>query len=201
MSRTRTNNNGSRTTCQRNFSMEKFRKQKLCDWAIISLSALIRRLSANIRFILRTQSSKSHINSFRAASNDWRKFWCGHDSVCERLKREREPDGRTWTSPLATIHCGNLSGAPTFENSSTETFINIVGAFAVKENALYTVLREGFGRRASGEMLWLGAKEWAPPYFLISNRKIKRELFDWKSPLMFISSAGLKSNAREESAF
>ena len=70
--------------------------------------------------------------------------------VCEGLKRERYPNGKTWVSPHATINCGNLRDAPTFEHS-TETFINRVGALAVKENAPYTVLREGFGRRAGGE--------------------------------------------------
>jgi len=70
--------------------------------------------------------------------------------VCEGLKRERDPNGKTWVSPYATINCGNLRDAPTFEHS-TETFINSVGALAVKENAPYTVLREGFGRRAGGE--------------------------------------------------
>jgi hypothetical protein len=69
---------------------------------------------------------------------------------CEGLKRRREPDGKIWVSPHMTIHCGNLRDAPTFEHS-TETFINQVGALAVKENAPYTVLqREGFGRRAGG---------------------------------------------------
>lgn len=70
--------------------------------------------------------------------------------VCEGLKREREPNGKTWVSPHLTINCGNLKDAPTFEHS-TESFINAVGALAVKENAPYTVLREGFGRRAGGE--------------------------------------------------
>lgn len=70
--------------------------------------------------------------------------------VCEGLKREREPNGRTWVSPHITITCGNLGNKPTLEHS-TETFINAVGALAVKENTPYTVLREGFGRRAGGE--------------------------------------------------
>lgn len=70
--------------------------------------------------------------------------------VCEALKRERDPNGKTWVSPHATINCGNLKDAPTFERS-TETFMNVVGALAVKENSPYTVLREGFGRRAGGE--------------------------------------------------
>lgn len=70
--------------------------------------------------------------------------------VCEGLKREREPDGKTWVSPHMTINCGNLKDAPTFERS-TETFVDAVGALAIRENAPYTVLREGFGRRAGGE--------------------------------------------------
>lgn len=49
-----------------------------------------------------------------------------------------------------TLNCGNLKYIPTFEHS-TEAFINVVGTLAVKENAPYTVLREGFGRRAGGE--------------------------------------------------
>lgn len=70
--------------------------------------------------------------------------------VCEALKPEREPHGKTYVSPHLTINCGNLKDAPAFERV-TETFINAVGALAVKENAPYTVLREGFGRRAGGE--------------------------------------------------
>lgn len=70
--------------------------------------------------------------------------------VCEALKRERNPNGKTWVSPHATINCGNLRDAPTFEHS-TETFMNVVGVLAVKENSPYTVLREGFGRRAGDE--------------------------------------------------
>ncbi len=70
--------------------------------------------------------------------------------VCEGLKREREPNGKSWISPHMTINCGNLKYIPTFEHS-TEAFINVVCTLAVKENAPYTVLREGFGRRAGGE--------------------------------------------------
>ncbi len=69
--------------------------------------------------------------------------------VCEGLKREREPNGKTWVSPHMTINCGNLKDAPTFERV-TETFINQVGVLAVKENAPYTVLCEGYGRRLGG---------------------------------------------------
>ncbi|MDQ3747726.1 MAG: hypothetical protein M3367_01740 [Acidobacteriota bacterium] len=70
--------------------------------------------------------------------------------VCESLKHKREPNGKIWVSPHVTINCGSLKDAPTFE-CLTETFINAVGALAVKENSPYTVLREGFGRRAGGE--------------------------------------------------
>ena len=70
--------------------------------------------------------------------------------VCEGLKIKRDPHGKTYVSPHLTINCGNLKDAPTFEHS-TETFINAIGALAVLENAPYTVLREGFGRRAGGE--------------------------------------------------
>ncbi len=70
--------------------------------------------------------------------------------VCEALKRERDPNGKVWVSPHATISCGNLKDAPAFEHS-IETFMNVVGALAVNENIPYTVLqREGFGRRAAG---------------------------------------------------
>ncbi|MGC2236041.1 MAG: hypothetical protein WA584_07760 [Pyrinomonadaceae bacterium] len=69
--------------------------------------------------------------------------------VCEGIKRRRDPNGKTWVSPHMTIHCGNLKDAPTFEHS-TEVFINAVGSLVVKENAPYTVLREGFGRRTGG---------------------------------------------------
>ncbi len=66
--------------------------------------------------------------------------------VCEGLKLEREPNGKIYVSPHATIHCGNVKDKPAFEHS-TEIFMNAVGSLAVKENAPYTVLREGFGRR------------------------------------------------------
>jgi hypothetical protein len=70
--------------------------------------------------------------------------------VCEGLKRDRDANGKTYVSPHLTVNCGNLKDAPTFERS-TEIFINSVGALAVKENAPYTVLREGCGRRAGDE--------------------------------------------------
>ncbi|NJM52168.1 MAG: hypothetical protein HC846_01520 [Blastocatellia bacterium] len=70
--------------------------------------------------------------------------------VCEGLKREREPDGETYVSPYMTIHCGTVKDDPAFEHS-TEIFMNAIGSLAVKENAPYTVLREGFGRRDRSE--------------------------------------------------
>ena len=70
--------------------------------------------------------------------------------VCEGLKQKREPDGKTYVSPYMTIHCGNVKDNPTFEHS-TENFMNVIGALAVKENAPYTVLRECFGRRDRSE--------------------------------------------------
>lgn len=70
--------------------------------------------------------------------------------VCESLKIKRDPRGKTYVSPHLTINCGNLKDAPSFERVS-ETFINVIGALAVLENAPYTVLREGFGRCAGGE--------------------------------------------------
>lgn len=71
--------------------------------------------------------------------------------VCEALKRERDPDGKIWVSPHITINGGNLKEAPTLEHS-TETFINQVGALAVKGNSPYTLLRrEVYGRRAGGD--------------------------------------------------
>ncbi|HMS38626.1 MAG TPA: hypothetical protein PKE69_00125 [Pyrinomonadaceae bacterium] len=70
--------------------------------------------------------------------------------VCEGSKCEREPDGKIYVSPYMTIHCGNVKDKPAFEHS-TENFMNAIGALAIKENAPYTVLREGFGRRDRSE--------------------------------------------------
>ncbi len=70
--------------------------------------------------------------------------------VCEGLKIKRDSNGKTYVSPHLTINCGNLKDAPSFERV-TETFINVIGALAVKENAPYSVLSEGYGRRAGGE--------------------------------------------------
>lgn len=70
--------------------------------------------------------------------------------VCEGIKREREPEGKSYVSPYMTIHCGNVKDLPSFDHS-TEVFMNAIGALAIKENAPYTVLREGFGRRDRSE--------------------------------------------------
>ena len=37
--------------------------------------------------------------------------------VCEGLKRQREPDGKTYVSQHATIHCGNVKDKSAFEHS------------------------------------------------------------------------------------
>jgi len=66
--------------------------------------------------------------------------------VCEGQKIKHDPNGKTYVSSHSTIKCGNLKDAPSFEHS-TETFVNAVGALAVKENAPYTALSEGYGRR------------------------------------------------------
>lgn len=71
--------------------------------------------------------------------------------VCEQTKRDRVAKGeKIWFSPQATVYCGNLRCAPKIEHS-TEWFINEIGALAIKENAPYTVLDEGYGRRVGGE--------------------------------------------------
>jgi hypothetical protein len=77
--------------------------------------------------------------------------------VCEGLKCEKELNGKTWVSFRITINCGNLRDVPTCSHS-IETFINVVGALAVKENSSYTVMREGFGRREGGESYDWGRK-------------------------------------------
>ena len=71
--------------------------------------------------------------------------------VCEQTKREKVATGeKIWFSPHATVYCGNLRCAPKIEHP-TEWFINEIGALAIKENAPYTVLDEGYGRRLGGE--------------------------------------------------
>lgn len=74
----------------------------------------------------------------------WARFFC------EALKRQREPDRKIYVSPYITIHCGNVKDLPSFDHS-TEVFMNVIGSLALKENAPYTVLREGFGRRDRSE--------------------------------------------------
>lgn len=83
--------------------------------------------------------------------------------VCEGLKIKRDPNGKNYVSPHLTINCGNLKDAPAF-GRSTEVFLNAIGALAVKENAPYTALSEGFGRRAAGYL-----EDWA--------RKNKHHIF------------------------
>lgn len=96
--------------------------------------------------------------------------------VCQGLKRAREPNGRNWVSPHMRINCGNLKDAPTFERV-TETFVNAVGALAVKK----TLLTRFCGARAAG-----GAPAWKAiigrgridiGYFLIWTRRKGKLLF------------------------
>ena len=71
--------------------------------------------------------------------------------VCEQTKRSKAAEGeKIWFSQQASVVCGNLRCAPKIEHS-TEWFITNVGALAIKENAPYTVLDEGYGRRVGGE--------------------------------------------------
>lgn len=77
--------------------------------------------------------------------------------VCEGLKSKREPEGKAYVSPYMTIHCGTVKDDPAFEHS-TEVFMNVVGSLAVKENAPYMVLREGFGRRDRSEFFNWGRR-------------------------------------------
>ncbi len=71
--------------------------------------------------------------------------------VCEQTKRNRVAEGeKIWFSPQATVVCGNLRCAPKIEHT-TEWFISSIGELAIKENAPYTVLDEGYGRRVGGE--------------------------------------------------
>lgn len=70
--------------------------------------------------------------------------------VCDGLKRERGSGVDVWISSYITINCGNLRSEPTVE-FSTEPFINAVCALAIRENAPYTVLCQGFGRHDGGD--------------------------------------------------
>lgn len=71
--------------------------------------------------------------------------------VCEQTKRNKAAaNEKIRFSPHATAICGNLRYAPKIEHA-TEWFITSVGALAIKENAPYTVLDEGCGRRGGGE--------------------------------------------------
>lgn len=71
--------------------------------------------------------------------------------VCEQTKLDKAAAGeKIWFSPQATVYCGNLRCVPKIEHA-TEWFINSIGALVIKENAPYTVLDEGYGRRVGGE--------------------------------------------------
>lgn len=108
--------------------------------------------------------------------------------VCEGLKREREPDSKTYVSPYMTIYCGNVKDKPAFEHS-TEVFMNAVGSLAVKENAPYTVLCEGFGRRDRSEFfdwerrnkhrIYLNLEEKNTDFTVREKIAARIYLFDW----------------------
>lgn len=70
--------------------------------------------------------------------------------VCEGMKIEKNSADNTRFSPSVTITCGNLISEPKIEHPS-ETFINAVGALAIRENAPYMGLCGGFGRQDGGE--------------------------------------------------
>lgn len=66
--------------------------------------------------------------------------------VCEKIKRQRDPGGKSWVSPYFTVTCGSLRHLPSIEHS-TENFLNQVGALAIKENIPFTVLNDSSFRR------------------------------------------------------
>lgn len=108
--------------------------------------------------------------------------------VCEGIKQRKEPGEKSWVNPHVTINCGNLKTIPTVYHS-TEHFINVVGALAVKENAPYTVLREGYGRRAGGYLedwarknkhyIFLDLEREAPDASVREKIVARRQLINW----------------------
>lgn len=61
--------------------------------------------------------------------------------VCEAIKRQKDPNGKSWVSPYLTVTCGSLNQLPSIEHS-TESFLNQIGALAIKENIPFTVLND-----------------------------------------------------------
>ena len=66
--------------------------------------------------------------------------------VCGEVKRRKDPQGKSWVSPYLTITCGSLRQSPSIEHS-TESFLNQIGALAIKENVPFTVLNDCSFRR------------------------------------------------------
>lgn len=77
------------------------------------------------------------------------------------------------------IHCGVVKDYPVFEHSS-EVFMNAVGSLAVKENAAYTVLREGFGRRDRSEFFNWERRNKHRIYLNLEEKKTKMFLLEIK---------------------
>lgn len=61
--------------------------------------------------------------------------------VCEAIKRQKDPQGKSWVSPYLTITCGSLRQFPSIEHS-TESFLNQIGALVIKENVPFTVIND-----------------------------------------------------------
>lgn len=68
--------------------------------------------------------------------------------VFEGIKRAKESDNNFRFSSSMTVTCGNLRDSPSVEHCS-EWFLNEIGKLAIKENSPYTVLNEGYYRRAA----------------------------------------------------
>ncbi|HRH45436.1 MAG TPA: hypothetical protein PKY82_27610 [Pyrinomonadaceae bacterium] len=66
--------------------------------------------------------------------------------VCESLKRENVANEKCYVSPYLTITCGSLRQPPSLEHSSV-SFLNQVGALALKENIPFSVLTENHFRQ------------------------------------------------------
>lgn len=66
--------------------------------------------------------------------------------VCEAIKRQKDPNGKSWVSPYLTVTCGSFGNLPRIEHLN-EPFLNQIGALAIKKNAPFTVLKESNFRR------------------------------------------------------
>lgn len=68
--------------------------------------------------------------------------------VFEGIRRAKESDNNFRFNSFMTVTCGNLRTSPSVEHCS-EWFLNEIGKLAIKENSPYTVLDEGYYRRAA----------------------------------------------------